>query len=258
MRCKWIGNAGAVVSLVLLTHASAQGQRTTEAHIGLGLEETALRNPAESPYRLAGWGPTFSLGFDRRSPTGALDVTLRGGHASLHSDVSGGSSSNSVMAVDIRYLRAVGQSRGRISWWVGTQMQATADMSDHQYNSSFGSNNDQFGIVASGLGATVRATRKLGSGLISNDLAVPLASWVDSPYANLKMNGDALKLRFTSLGRLRAFDESISYRVARSQRASLGWTYRLSYLQYTSDDVRRFARQSLTGVVTVRLSGRAP
>ena len=256
MRCIWIGNTVAVVSLVVPTYVSAQ--RTTEAHFGVGLEETALRNPAESPYRLSGWGPTFSLGFDRRSPASELDVTLRTGFASLHSGVSGGSSQNGVGAVDIRYLRAVGQSRGRVSWWVGTQMHATADVSDHQYNGAFGSHNDQFGIVASGLGVTVRATHKLGSGLISSDLAVPLASWVDSPYSNLKMNGDALRLRFASLGRLRAFDESISYRVARSQRASIGWTYRLSYMQYTADDVRRFARQSLTGVVTVRLSGREP
>ena len=256
MRCTWIRTAVAVVSLVLPTYVSAQ--RTTEAHIGLGLAETALRNPAESPYRLAGWGPTFSLGFDRRSPASALDITLRSGFATLHSGVSGGSSRNGVAAVDIRYVRAVGQSRGSVSWWVGTQMHATADISDHQYNGSFGSHNDQFGIVASGLGATVRATHKLGSGLISSDLAVPLASWVDSPYANLKMNGDALQLRFASLWRLRAFDESVSYRVARSHRASIGWTYRLSYMQYTADDVRRFARQSLTGVVTVRLSGREP
>ena len=256
MRYRWVGNAVAVVSLVLPTYVSAQ--RTTEAHIGLGLEETALRNPAESPYRLAGWGPTFSLGVDRRSSTSALDVTLLTGHAALHSGVSGGTSRNGVAAVDIRYLRAVGQSRGRVSWWIGTQMHATADISDHQYNGSFGSHNDQFGIVASGLGATVRASHKLGAGLISSDLAVPLASWVDSPYANLKMNGDALRLQFASLGRLRAFDESISYRVLRSQRASIGWTYRLSYMQYASDDVRRFARQSLSGVITIRLSGREP
>ena len=140
---------------------------------------------------------------------------------------------------------------------VGAHVAAKVDVSNHRYNSTFGFT-DQFGFVTSGFGALVRTTRKVGRGVISNDLAVPLASWVDFPYANIKVNGDALHLRFAGLRTLQAFDESISYWLSPSGRASVGWTYRVTYLRYHGDDVRRFARQSLMAVVRVRLNGTEP
>jgi hypothetical protein len=235
--------------LTLLLPAALPAQSVVWLRGAVGVEQAAQHNPGESAYTYSGFGPTVLLGVGRETPASALGLTLDLGLASLRSDVTGERSDRAAAALDARYLRRVGWSPGGTEWMFGVAVNGTVDgVRDRYaaYNSS-----DVFGYVAIGAGPAARTIWRVAGATVTNDLTVPLASFVDLPYSDGRMNGEALHLRPVSVAEWRAVADGVSLRFGRDGAPHVAWTYRVSYFTYELGQPRRYARQSLTAVLSV-------
>ena len=248
--------AGALLGLTVFAYPVA-AQNASALRLGAGLEQAALRNPAQSPYRLAGWGPAFLVGFERRTRISNVNVSLHGGVSSMNAPTSGGAATDRVASFDVRYVRALRSSVEPPSWMVGAQLETTMDLANHRYAPASGGYDDRFGFLTTGFAAVLRASCALRNRPISGELAIPIASWVDFPYSNAKVDADDFRLRFAGPNTLQGFTGLITYHTAATGRFGVDWQYRVRYLRYASTEVRRYARQSLSAVIKVPLTGTA-
>lgn len=223
---------------------------TAQLRIALGAEQSAQRNPAESPYVYSGWGPAVAMEYGRRSKGSESELLIALGYGSLTSDVPGARAQQGSFAIGSRYLRALDGPPATAAWKVGARLSASGTITNHQY-ASRDAFDDQFGYLNLGLGPSMVAAFRWRGAKITSDLSVPVANLIDMPYANAKMNG-SLDLRLASLPTLQAFDETITLRPGLDRAGRIAWKYRLSFFRYSNAGTRTFARQSLSVSVDLR------
>lgn len=246
-----------VRALALLVAFAGAARAGAQAHssirLGAGIEQSAQRNPAESPYIYSGFGWTASLGYSRVAPSSAIEVAVAGGLGSLSSDVAKGRASHGLAEINLEYVRKTGVRLANAHWMVGGSLSGVVEATRHQYPLYAG--DDDFGYFRTGFGAALRTTWQWRNASVTNDLAIPLVNLIDFPYSNAKAHGEAVRFSLAGPASLQAFDDAISYRVGAEGTRGVVWTYRVSVMRYRYDDSRRFARQSLSMAFVL---GRAP
>ena len=205
----------------------------------IGAVQAAQRNPAASPYKYVGWGAYVGVDIEWQNSHSAFDLRANLTRGKLRSTVSGGRADQSVLAGGTRYLRAAG-TRWSTAWAFGADVAATADLTRHTLNSMLTSD-ERFGYFLVSLSPAIRVTR----GRFANDFAVPAATWLASPYTNVKPEGTRFRAIVASPHSLFGFENVLSYRVGSGSHQVLV-AYRASYLGYTDGEARRFARHSLS------------
>ncbi len=217
-----------------------------------GVEQSAQRNSGESPYVYSGFGGTLTLGYGRDTRAASFDISAAGSLGSLTSSVTTGIADHGTGDLSLRTLHALAAHFAGASWMLGARLDGTVDATTQRYP-LYGLTDD-FGYLDLGLAPAVRTIYRWKNATITNDLSVPVASFIDVPYSNSRAQGSHVTMAFASLSTLQAFDDEISYRVGPADARHMAWIYRVSLLRYALVDSRRFARQSLSLAFDVPVS----
>lgn len=222
----------------------AAAQSTSWLHAGAGVEQSAQRNPGESPYVYSGLGGTFTLGYARDTRATSFDISAAGSLGSLTSSVTTGTAAHGTFDLSLRALHAFDARFAGASWMLGARVDGIVDVATQHYP-LYGLTDD-FGYVDLGLGPALRTTYRVKNAAITNDLSIPVASAIDLPYSNSRAQVPNVTFAFATLSSLQALDDEVKYSVGSVGTRRVTWIYRVSLLRYARVDSRRFARQSLS------------
>ena len=253
---------GALVCALVCGLAAACGAQNSDTwlRVGAGVDQSAIRNPAESPYRYGGEGVALSAAFGVTRSRSEFVVSLDGSTASMHSVISQSGTPHSALTAggaDFQYVWSPNARDGAIGWRFGVDVQARAEDDRHTYAVRYNSTND-YGYAFAVIGPLVRTGIRLPNGTLTNGLTMPLAGWIDCPYSNRSANGSSVDVAFAVPPRLSVLDDAIRYRVGAPTSFGVSYVYRFSFVRYVLGDARISVRQSLLVVAEIPLSGRTP
>jgi hypothetical protein len=239
------------VSCLSIVATPAHAQSTSWYRFSIGFEQSAQKNPAESPYVFSGFGYLAALGYGRDWSASSLDLSFSGGFGNLGSGLSRGEAHHGHSALTASYLRSItGQSM------LGANLSILADITDQPYGMPFDAT-DQFGYGAITLGPALRSTFHVRHATVTNDATVPLVDAVELPYANLRMEG-GVHLHLRTVATVQGLTDAVSYHIGGDGARNLTWTYRVSFLHFAAAQPRTFARQSVSMTINLPRGGDAP
>jgi len=235
--------------------AQAAGDAPRQAlTISLGAFNENRRDDADSPLAYAGTGVAGRIDYVRSRAGRRWNFSLESGSATitpaatgLHGQSEEGFGAYTVGAGTDWRLRGSSLQAGEFA--LGVQLAGTLTVSRHMYaNQDLIEQTFDFAIIT--LAPAARWTRQLGAGAVTASLAVPLLTWVDRPYADVRYANQFVNFRYASPAQLRQADGVVSYTFNPRSRYEITAAYRADVMEFNElQPVRRFT-QSLSVAVT--------
>ena len=249
----------------LCSPARAQAASDTlcqAATLSIGAFNENRRDNADSPLAYAGSGFDARIDYVRNRAGRRWFFSLDAGSATvaprasaLSSESEEGFGAYTVGAGTDWRLRGGSARTGEFA--VGVQFGAVLTVTRHLYSNQQGLTEQTFDLADLTLAPVARWTRQLGAGALTASLAVPLAAWVDHPYADVRFANQFVDFRFVPVTRFRQADGALAYDFKPGDRYGFTVAYRVDAVELDDlQPVRRFT-QSLT-VALVRRFGPLP
>jgi len=240
--------------LCVTVQAQAVGDTLRHAAtLSVGAFNEFRRDDADSPLAYGGTGFDARLDYVRRRGTRRWYFALAAGNATIvprqFSAESGSEEAFGAYTLEAGTDWTLRGGSGRAGdFALGVQFGASVTVARHLYQSQE-ITEQTFDLATLTLAPALRWTRRLGAGVLTASVALPLVAWVDHPYSDVRFANQFVDFRFVPVTEFRQVDGVVAYDI--SPHTTYGFTiaYRVGAVEL--DDLQPVRRVSQTFTVAV-------
>jgi hypothetical protein len=231
--------------------AQSAAAPSTELSVNAGVVQGASRDLSASPLNFDGMGGLLAITYHHDGRT-ALEFSAVGGARALRSSSAGSLATEHVGQgqAELALLRSLLDERARYNVAVGGALTGNLALTEHAYADPSHRVAD-FVFGSSGIGPAASLRTRVGRGMFSTRLIIPVAAVVEHSYSVVNEHDAATDRRFVTLKDFRAATATVSYASNAQRRFALSYLYRIDLLRYDDvQPVRAMTQSFSVGIAT--------